>query len=136
VKDLIGYFSNGRVDGAKVTADFHYLESVKNMIVPIAQDMADKVGLSVWCHGPSRLDRSTREEIVENVVSLQCVDLVSTPGSTVGLFESLHDPYRTEEDVAAVELAEAFDVKPERASVNSTEEDKELLKAVGDNNEL
>jgi hypothetical protein len=135
VRDLIGYFTGGRVDGSKVTADLNYLESAKDWIEPLVEKMADKVGMSVWAFGPSRLDRQTREELVEDISTLKSVDLVSEPGSTTGLFESSlftkEDLKQCESDLQEIEFLEAFGIRPDRRDRDEDDPDERFRREYG-----
>ena len=150
VRDLLGVFSNGRVDRGVVKGDLTVLENHKPWLMAMAKQLPSAAGMSIHGWGPSSLDRGT--EVVADVTDLQSIDLVATPASTLGLFEGkLHnsagtnylfseaDLRQSEKDLADIELAEALGVKPKREkreTVELTEDERALALAVSDNNNV
>lgn len=145
VKDFLGTFSNGRIDGSVVRGDLTFIETQKPFITAIAEQMPDGIGLSIHAFGPSRLDRTMKEEVVEDVVLLKSIDLVSSPASTINLFESRDNELTDEEhrqvreDSDEYELREALGItrkREKREDADLSEDERELSRAASDNNDM
>lgn len=113
IRDLLGYFENGRIDGNIVRADLHYLQSHKNWFGPIVDQMADKVGGSIHAYGPSVFNESTKYETVEDIKVLSSTDIVTEPGSTNNLFESIRRDNENDMDYTTITLADLKENRPD-----------------------
>lgn len=134
IRDLLGYFENGRVDKKTVRADFHYHPTHKDWFGWIVENMSDKIGGSIHAFGPSVFDKSTMMENVEDIRYLQSTDIVTEPGSTTNLFESLRRDKEKDMDMTTIKLADLKESRPdliaeiEKGFKESTETE-DLLKA-------
>ena len=104
IKDLFGFYENGRLVDGIARADLVYLTNHATWVEPLVEQMSDKIGESIHAYGPSVYDKQTGREIVEDVTLLQSVDLVTEPGSTLNLFESGVAAEYNDEEVEIVEL--------------------------------
>ena len=90
VRDILGYFEHVKLDSdGIVRGDLVYLANHAEWIEPLVEQMADKIGNSIHAYGDIELDKDTGYEIVESIGELSSIDLVTDPGSTVNLFESI-----------------------------------------------
>jgi len=103
VRDLLGYYENGRVEGGVVRADLRYLKNHATWFEPLVEQMADKVGKSIHAYGPTYLDEETKVEVVEDIEVLASADLVTEPGSTLNLFEAAEETVVEEEVQVKIE---------------------------------
>jgi hypothetical protein len=113
VRDLLGYFENGRIDGGIVRADLHYLESHKKWFSPIVDKMSDKVGNSIHAYGPSSFNEDTLFETVQDIKVLRSADLVTEPGSTSNLFESLRRDNDKDMDMTTITINDLKESRPD-----------------------
>jgi hypothetical protein len=89
VREIAGFFENGRLDPDKIVrADLHYRSVAAPEVESLVEDVADKIGLSIYAKGTSHLDEQSNTENVDELVAMRSVDLVTDPGSTKSLFES------------------------------------------------
>lgn len=90
VKDLLGVFSNPRLEGNTVYADLEVLKSSvgKALLMEVATKHPKLAGFSISGTGEmnDKPDAQGRE-VVEDVVDLRSVDFVGSPASTNGVFE-------------------------------------------------
>ena len=92
IKDILGYYSGGRLDEAAVVrGDLHYLKHHGVWLEPLVEQMSDKIGNSIHATGDLMFDKASQEEVVEDVRELASVDLVTSPAATKNLFESMTD---------------------------------------------
>lgn len=93
VRDLVGTFARGRVDGdGVVRADFKLLDTpVRPLLLDAAQEQPEALGLSIDAAGDAHVEGDV--QIIE-ALSLRSVDVVATPASTSGLFEALRESRR------------------------------------------
>jgi hypothetical protein len=132
VRDLLGFFENGRVDGKTTRADFHYLENHKEWFAPIVDQMSDKVGFSIHAYGPSTFNESTLFETVQDLKIMQSTDLVTEPGSTSNIFESLRRSKEEDMDISNLKLADLIESRPDLVGqiVKEHEESAETKKSI------
>ena len=91
VLNLLGEFSNGRLDGRTVRADLTIFESSKgkDLIFDLAENHPTAVGFSINAKGKFAENRdSDGREVVEEIISLKSIDLVGYPATTSSIFES------------------------------------------------
>jgi len=89
-RDIIGGYSNIRVEEGKVYGDLQLIESEhKIKILSMAESMPDLAGNSIQAMG--KYHRKDGKEIVEELTKIHSVDLVTNPATTGGLFESIED---------------------------------------------
>lgn len=134
IRDLLGYFENGRVDGKTVRADFHYHPTHKEWFGWIVENMADKIGGSIHAFGPSVFNKSEMMEEVEDIKYLQSADIVPEPGSTTNLFESLRRDKEKDMDMTTIKLSDLKESRPDliaeiTKSIKESTETKDLLAA-------
>ena len=88
VADAFGWLRGVSVREGAVYGDLHYLKSHPSapLLVEVAQRNPNRLGLSHHAEGTVRMDGGTT--IVETVERVHSVDLVQTPATNAGLFES------------------------------------------------
>lgn len=88
VADAFGWLRNVAVDGGAVRGDLHYLKAHPQaaVLVEVAQRNPSRLGLSHHAEGTVRVDGG--RTIVETIERVYSVDLVQTPATNAGLFES------------------------------------------------
>ncbi len=88
VADAFGWLRGVAVREGAVYGDLHYLKSHPSapLLVEVAQRNPNRLGLSHHAEGTVRMDGGTT--IVETVERVHSVDLVQTPATNAGLFES------------------------------------------------
>ena len=87
IRDVIGYYENGRMESGIPKADIKYLTNQAPFVESI-MEMADLVGLSIVANGQMSYDVSTGIAEAFALKELQSVDLVTETGSTINMFES------------------------------------------------
>ena len=87
LRDLVGTFSGGRLDNGTVKADFHYLENHALMVEALA-GMPNIAGFSIHAIGETHTDKTSKIMIIDSIKQFNSADLVSAPGSTIGIYES------------------------------------------------
>jgi hypothetical protein len=102
VRDLIGYYKQGRLQEGVVRGDLYYLPHQAVWLEPLVENMADKIGNSIHAFGDLSFDRDREVEVVESLDRMASVDLVTETGSTVNLFEAATDEDE-EEEIEVVE---------------------------------
>lgn len=92
VNSRFGELRNVRFQDDALWGDLHYLAShpLAEMVLEVAERMPSKLGLSHAADGQTR--NIGGKVIVEHIHSVQSVDVVATPATTGGLFESVSDP--------------------------------------------
>jgi hypothetical protein len=136
IRDLLGYYENGRVDENNVVrADLEYLANHKEWFEPIVEQMSDKVGKSIHAYGPTYLDKESSMEIVEDISILNSADLVTETGSTLNLFESKEEVQEEDLENTNLTLNELVEKYPEVVSAlktvwESEQKDKGEFKAL------
>lgn len=88
VRDLLGYYESGRMEGGVPKANIKYLAGQSEFVESLLEDMPDKIGLSIVANGDMAYDRGTKIAEGISCKKLKSVDLVTETGSTVNLFES------------------------------------------------
>lgn len=116
-QDRLGCLRDVRADAAGLFADLHFnpRHAVAEQLIWDARHAPENVGLS---HNvQARTSRAGHEVIVEEIVRVNCVDLVADPATTRGLFESLEDAANepSSDDLARLEflLEELLRRRPE-----------------------
>lgn len=105
VRDILGRFENLRKethDGVRKTkADLKLLEKEK-WLLEVAEKMPKSIGFSISAVADIR--KGNNEEIVEDIVSVNSIDLVDKPATTKGLFEEVQkDMAYTDEEKKRLE---------------------------------
>jgi len=139
IRDLAGYFENGRLDENKVVrADIHYLKAHSEFLEDLVDNMADKIGLSIHAFGPMSVNRDRNVGIAESMARVVSADLVTETGSTINLFESKHTEELEEEpemEYGKINLTELKEARPDiieavqnevKESMQSNDEQKAL----------
>lgn len=134
IRDLLGYFENGRVDNKTVRADFHYHPTHKEWFGWIVENMADKIGGSIHAFGPSVFNKTEMIEEVEDIRYLQSTDIVTEPGSTTNLFESLRRDKEKDMDMTTIKLTDLIESRPDliaeiKKGIRESTETKNMLAA-------
>jgi len=89
IRDVLGYFENGRVDGDTVRADLHYLENHKAMMKSMSRaPHIVELALHAWAEPGGVTARPDRVNEVNSIAKVEAVSLVPTEGTDKGLFES------------------------------------------------
>jgi len=88
VKDIIGFYENGRMDNGVPRADIKYLPHQAPIVESLVGEMADKIGLSIVANGEMSYDKETGIAEAYSLKTLHSADLVTEPGSTNNMFES------------------------------------------------
>ena len=88
VADAFGWLKSVEVREGAVFGDLHYLRSHPQapLLIEVAQRNPNRLGLSHHAEGTVRMDGG--KTIVETVERVHSVDLVQTPATNAGLFES------------------------------------------------
>jgi hypothetical protein len=88
----LGWLSNPRYDSKRdgVVADLHYLKSHPHaaMLVESAKRNPRRFGLSHNADGRVTRDPKTGDHVVDHIEKVRSVDVVQTPATNTGLFES------------------------------------------------
>ena len=118
--EAFGWIRNVRQEADGVYGDLHYLRShpQAELVAEAAERNPNRIGLSHHAEGTVRMDGS--RVIVETVERVHSVDLVQTPATNAGLFESKGKPMTIreaavaagEERVLAAEGMDAYADKP------------------------
>jgi hypothetical protein len=117
VRDLLGYYENGRLGADDmVRADLYYLDSHRGWLEPLIEKMSDKIGNSIHGYGDIVYDENSKMEIVEDINELASADLVTEPGSTTNLFESLQN-ITEGDDVVNYKEVSIDELKSERPDI-------------------
>ena len=103
VKDIIGFYENGHMEGGVPRADIKYLTHQASIVESLVGEMADKIGLSIVANGTMSYDKETGIGIGESLKTLHSADLVTEPGSTNNMFES-RNPEEKEDDMELEKL--------------------------------
>lgn len=137
IRDMLGFFENGRVEGEVTRADLHYLDSHKKWFAPIVEKMADKIGGSIHAYGPSSFDDNTLIETVQDIKVLRSVDIVTEPGSTNNLFESLRRDKENEMDITSLTIKDLEESRPDlvRNIIKGYEESESVKKSIQEREE-
>ena len=98
VKDIIGFYENGRMENGVPRADIKYLAHQAPIVESLVGEMADKIGLSIVANGEMSYDKDTGIAEAYSLKTLHSADLVTEPGSTNNMFES-ENPNEDEEDM-------------------------------------
>lgn len=85
--ELLGSFTDGRLDGDVVRGSFRYRTEKSSLFEQLAADRPIGVAFSVNLLGMTRKDPAG-VEVIESVPRLNSVDLVTEAGSTLTLWES------------------------------------------------
>lgn len=95
VRDLAGKVVNPRRAGDQVRGDLHLLEAepARSLLLSLAEQMPEQVGMSHRAHGEVQLDEEGRQ-IVQNLDDVYGVELVTDPATVEGLVESLDRRHR------------------------------------------
>ena len=111
VADAFGWLRGVAVRENAVYGDLHYLKSHPSapLLVEVAQRNPNRLGLSHHAEGTVRMDGGTT--IVETVERVHSVDLVQTPATNAGLFESEGGYMQVEGDKKPVTEADEFKAK-------------------------
>ena len=88
VKDIIGFYENGRMENGVPRADIKYLPHQAPIVESLVGEMADKIGLSIVANGEMSYDKETGIAEAYSLKTLHSADLVTEPGSTNNMFES------------------------------------------------
>lgn len=89
VRDLIGKILHPHKVNEKIYGNFEVLENHKDWIFAIAKQMPENIGMSIVAKGKMHPERDSEgREQVESVKSLTSIDLVTSPATTSGLYES------------------------------------------------
>ncbi|NVM24153.1 MAG: ChaB family protein, partial [Desulfobacterales bacterium] len=126
VRDLIGKHQNIRMEGGKVKGDLMVLKSHAPWVFDLAEQMPELVGLSLRGNGKIRKDKSG-EVTVEEITSVNSVDLVTEPASTSSLFEQFNNK-EDDMDFAKLTLEELSEKRPDLVTAIS---ESTLKKAKG-----
>lgn len=96
VRDLVGTFRRGRVDGGgTVRANLRLLDTpVRPALLDAAENDPAALALSIDARGSARMDGDV--QVVTGIDVLRSVDVVATPASTDSLFEALRESRRRE----------------------------------------
>jgi hypothetical protein len=130
VRDLLGYYRNGRVEGKTVRADLHYNPCHKEWFGWYVDNMPAKIGGSIHAYGPSSYNDNTLLETVQDVKILRSVDIVTEPGSTNNLFESLGRT-NSEMDINSITFTDLKEKRPDLLnSIQKEYEESEKVKAL------
>ena len=118
--EAFGWIRNVRQEADGVYGDLHYLRShpQAELVAEAAERNPNRIGLSHHAEGTVRMDG--QRVIVETVERVHSVDLVQTPATNAGLFESKGKPMTIreaavaagEERVLAAEGMDAYADKP------------------------
>jgi hypothetical protein len=105
VREIIGSFINVRKVGDRVKADLQLLKK-ESWLLEVAEKMPKAMGFSI--DATAKVRRVTGKEIVESISSVKSVDLVDSPATVKGLFESENDMEEKEllEKLQKIELQE------------------------------
>ena len=103
VKDIIGFYENGRMENGVPRADIRYLPHQAPIVESLVGEMADKIGLSIVANGEMSYDKDTGIAEAYSLKTLHSADLVTEPGSTNNMFES-GNPNEDEEDMDLKDL--------------------------------
>jgi len=89
IRDKFGFLRNARVEGDAVRADLHYMKSHSEagFILEMAERNPKMLGLSHNAEG--RMGTKGGKRVVEGLESVRSVDIVSSPATNEGLFESV-----------------------------------------------
>jgi len=142
VKDIIGFYENGRMDNGVPRADIKYLAHQAPIVESLVGEMADKIGLSIVANGEMSYDKETGIAEAYSLKTLHSADLVTEPGSTNNMFES-GNPNEDEEDMDLKDLTlkELLENRPDmvetikkevQENLSSKEEVAGLKKQVAD----
>jgi len=114
VKDILGFYENGRMENGVPRADIKYLQHQAPIVESLVGEMADKIGLSIVANGEMSYDKETGIAEAYLLKTLHSADLVTEPGSTNNMFES-GNPTEEEEDMdlKGLTLKELFDGRPD-----------------------
>ena len=88
VKDILGFYENGRMENGVPRADIKYLQHQAPIVESLVGEMADKIGLSIVANGEMIYDKETGIAEAYSLKTLHSADLVTEPGSTNNMFES------------------------------------------------
>ena len=88
IRDLVGYFSGVKSDGDLVTANLHYLPQWGDLLEAIVTDNPNLAGFSIHAYTSTFNKNGDGVQIVDDLSSLESVDLVTEPAATTGMFES------------------------------------------------
>lgn len=107
IGEMFGQLKNVVIKGDGNYADLHYLKNhpLAEAVVERAERFPATFGLSQNADGKVRMKNN--KQFVESVVELRSVDLVDTPATTAGLYESQADDKPLVEFVKAIDGAEA-----------------------------
>lgn len=91
VRDLVGTFRRGRVDGGgTVRANLRLLDTpVRPALLDAAENDPGALALSIDARGSARMEGDV--PVVTGIDVLRSVDVVAQPASTSGLFEALRE---------------------------------------------
>ena len=106
MRDLLGGFQRGRLDGNVVRADLSYLGNHSDLLESIFE-LPGVCGFSVHCDGHV-IRGENRTDIVEEITAFHSADLVASPASTSNLFEALG---KNAEDREAITILEETKIK-------------------------
>jgi hypothetical protein len=86
--EAFGWIRNVRQEAGAVYGDLHYLKShpQAELVAEAAERNPNRIGLSHHAEGTVRMDG--KQVIVETVERVHSIDLVQTPATNAGLFES------------------------------------------------
>ncbi len=97
IRDLAGHIENTHISDNKVKADMRYLRNHAALLEDLVDTMSDKIGFSMHAWGPMSIDRSRNMGITESIKKLDSIDIVTTPASTGGLYESRQNERQNDE---------------------------------------
>ena len=88
VSEAFGWLTNVRESDGAVFGDLHYLKTHPQapLLLEVAERNPNRLGLSHHAEGTVRMDGGTT--VVETIERVHSVDLVQTPATNTGLFES------------------------------------------------
>ncbi len=114
VKDILGFYENGRMENGVPRADIKYLEHQAPIVESLVGEMADKIGVSIVANGEMSYDKETGIAEAYSLKTLHSADLVTEPGSTNNMFES-GNPNEEEEsmDLKDLTLNELLENRPD-----------------------
>jgi regulator of replication initiation timing len=142
VREMAGFFENGRVENGVPKADLRYLPTPQNkeFFEALVKLNAPGVGLSIVANGELVFDRVNKREIVNTIKEMRSIDLVSETGSTINLFESANVAGKEDQmDLSTITLADLTGNRPDivqqiAESVKAaSNKDGELTKLVQEN---
>lgn len=124
VKDGFGRLSNVRLAEDGVYGDVSYLKAhdFASTFVEAAERMPELLGMSHVADG--KLSRDNGEELVEDIVTVESVDIVRRPATTKSLFES--EEQQVAEEKKIKEVKEEPSLEPWRKSLSDLVMDGKL----------